>query len=96
MWTELFKRYTTKIINHLESQAPDTKDEEDTEIVHDERARRAIFTLAQVLKIARVQKERRDREEALKEAGINPLHANSLLDEELDDIDFDMKIVSKF
>jgi len=37
---------------------------------------RAFSTLGQMLKLAKIQKERKEREEALKEAGIDPSEVN--------------------
>lgn len=56
----------------------------------DEVAKRAFTTLAKILKLAKTQKDRKAREEALKEAGIDPTKVN--LDEEFDDIDIDSRI----
>jgi hypothetical protein len=42
----------------------------------DESTVRAFTTLGQMLKLAKIQKERKEREEALKEAGIDPSEVN--------------------
>lgn len=55
----------------------------------DEAAARAFTTLGQILKMARMQKARKAKEEALKEAGIDPTKVN--LDEVEEEVDIDSK-----
>ena len=63
---------------------------EDNEKDLEDAAARAFTTLGQILKMARMQKARRAKEEALKEAGIDPTKVN------LDDLEEDFDIDSKF
>jgi hypothetical protein len=50
----------------------------------------AFQTLAQVLKMAKLQKERMAREQALKEAGLDPTNMN--LDGSFEEVDIDSKM----
>ncbi len=47
--------------------------------------------MAQVLKLAKKQKERKAKEQALKEAGIDPTKVN--LDENFDELDIDQRMI---
>ena len=60
----------------------------------DDDTSRAFSTLGQMLKLAKIQKERKEREEALKEAGIDPSEVN--LDQNfVDALDIDSNVLPK-
>ena len=60
----------------------------------DDNVRRAFSTLGQMLKLAKLQKLRKEREEALKEAGIDPAEVN--VDQNFEEgLDIDSNVLPK-